>query len=155
MIITDPIILQPYGFVLYGMSTENSEEDKRANELFIKYSKSIGIKDSFQNDDGREYESAFTFDLKDHQYVGCIYIRNKRIKELSLDHELIHLLNCINEKYAISTKYGEDEAVACFFEYMKENFVKLIMSNGIKVIRKRYQIHKKSSTQKQTQETSI
>lgn len=143
MITTNPITLQPYGFVLYAMSTENSEEDKRANELFHIHSKSIGIKNSFQNDDGREYESAFTYDVKDHQYVGCIYIRNKRIKELSLDHELIHLLNCINEIYAISTKYGEDEAVACFFEYMKDNFVKLITSNGIRVVRKRYQVHDK------------
>lgn len=141
MITTNPIILQPYGFVLYGMSTENSEEDKKANELFNIHSKNIGIKNSFQNDDGREYESAFTYDIRNQHYVGCIYIRNKRIKELSLDHELIHLLNCINEIYAISTKYGEDEAVACFFEYMKDNFVKLITSNGIRVIRKRYQVH--------------
>ena len=140
MIVTNPVILQPYGFVLYVMSTENFCEDKDANKLFSEYSKKIGIKESFQHDDGRDYESAFTFDVKGNDYIGCIYIRNKKIRELSLDHELIHLLNCINEQYAISTKYGEDEAVACFYEYIKEILLKLLKENGIRLIRRRIRL---------------
>ncbi len=138
MLVTEHITLEPYGFVLYAMSTQNLDEDRNANDLFSKESLKLGIKESFQHDDGRDYESAFAYDVKNHKYVGCIYIRNMKIDELALDHELIHVLNCINEKYAISTKFGEDESVACFFEYMKENFLKLLNDNGIKIIRKRF-----------------
>jgi len=138
MLVTDHITLEPYGFKLYAMSTQNTMEDNDANNLFSKESLKLGIRESFQHDDGREYESAFTYDVKNHKYVGCIYIRNMKIDELALDHELIHVLNCINEEYAISTKFGEDEGVACFFEYMKEKFLKLLSDNGIKIIRKRF-----------------
>lgn len=123
---------------MYIMSTETKEEEKDILKLFIKHSRKIGIRDSFENDDGREFESAFAWDWpKGKNLTGCIYIHLKKIQESALDHELIHALNCVNEQYAVSTKGANDEAVACFFTYMKESIVQLIKENGIRIIRNR------------------
>jgi len=154
MLIVNHITLQPYDVDMYVMSTTTKQEDKEANKLFRKESKKIGIDVFGDDDDGRDYISAFCNGCKKKRITTCIYIHNKKIDVSSLDHELIHALNFINEHYAISTKYGEDESVACFFEYMKKEFLKLLKISGIKVTPNRI-VTSMSQKQTKTQETSI
>ena len=137
MIVSNPVTLQPYGFIMYIMSTENKQEEKDILKLFCKESKKIGIKESFENDDGREFESAFAWDWSKRGLIGCIYIHMKKISEGALDHELIHAFDCVNENYAVSTKGSNDEAPACFFVYMKKEILKLLKQNQIRIVRYR------------------
>lgn len=154
MIVSNPARLEPYGFDMYVMSTENQDEEKDILNLFSKYSKKIKIKESFQHDDGRKFESAFAWDWSGKYLTGCIYIHLKRINEEALDHELIHALNCVNENYAVSTKGEHDESVACFFTYMKREVLKLLKENKIKIIRNRIRLVK-NNTVKITEESKL
>ena len=153
MIISNPVRLEPYSFDMYIMSTENESEEKDILNLFSKYSKKIGIQESFQNDDGRKFESAFSWDWSKKHLTGCIYIHLKKIREEALDHELIHALDCVNENYAVSTKCEHDEPVACFFTYMKYEILKLLKENNIRIIRIRIPSVNKKSNNKITEES--
>lgn len=133
MILSKPICLEPYNINLYIMSTSDKKEDKNAVNAFYKESKKIGIRAFGPLDDGRDFESAFADGYKKKKCTCCIYIRNKKINHSALDHELIHCLDFINEKFAVSTKSGEDESVAYFFEYLKKSVLQVLKETGITV----------------------
>lgn len=133
MLLSKAIILHPYNVYLYIMSTVDEKEDSKAVDLFYKESKKLGIDAFGPLDDGREFESAFADGGKRTRCNCCIYIRNKKINHSSLDHELIHCFDFINQRFAVSTKVGEDEAAAYFFEFLKKSVLRTIKEIGITV----------------------
>lgn len=134
MIVSEPVILQPYGVNMYCVVTETPKEDKRCDKLFDIVSQKLGVNSDFQSDSERVYESASCDGFKDGKLNIIIYIRNKKITRTALDHELIHALNMINYQYSVSCKPGHDESCAYFFEYMKNEFIKLLDKYHIHII---------------------
>ena len=143
MIVSKPVILEPYSFKMYVMSTENKEEEKDILELFIKHSRKLKISESFEHDDGREFESAFCYDHNRYGFIGCIYVHLKKIRDDDLDHELIHALDAVSTRFAVSNQSQHDESLACFFVYMKREILKLLKENNIKVVKTGYRTVKK------------
>jgi len=133
MLLSRAIRLHPYDVNLYIMSTTDKKEDKDAVDVFYKESKKLGIHAFGPLDDGRDFESAFADGGKRNICNCCIYIRNKKINHSSLDHELIHCFNFINQKFAVSTKSGEDEATAYFFEFLKRSVLQVLKEIDITV----------------------
>lgn len=134
MILSDPVILQPYEVYMYCVSSESPKEDKKCDRLFDSASEKLGIDSAFQEDSERTYEAACCDGFKDGKHNIIIYIRNKKINRTTLDHELIHALNMVNYQYNVSCKPGHDESCAYFFEYMKNEFIKLLDKYQIQII---------------------